>query len=531
MDKQLFERNVLALSKTDPLLCTRLSSALTSGGVYRFIESRSGQVIPALTSPGGAAHPLHSTVDPRKEGERLVSTLNEEGYIVFLGMGGGFGAEAALQRRGTKKVLALEYGADGLAELLSSRDYMSLFGDPRFRLLADPSKTELEAYILNSYIPAIHGGIRVFPLRARAGTDERFWSAGETIKNTIESVSRDYSAQAYFGKRWFSNIIRNLPLAEKQKTSIPPIKRAAICAAGPSLDLHLPFIKKERDSKDRPFLIASDTSLPALLRAGIKPDAVISIDCQHISYRHFFDPLPPETKLFLDLASPPPVAARTENRVFFSSAHPLSLYIGRFWRALPVLDTSGANVTYAALSLAENLGARSLSLYGADFSYPLGKTYVRGAYIYPYFERLQSRYAPVEAQHSAFLYRDSSLEKITPETGDWYYETKTLRFYRERARIKEAAINSVTAGRERSIFSSGPFRQSAADFLQDYQKAVKGLCSFDGLEKTGTEAELLTTLLPMAASIRRTKPALDSPELFDMVKSVSLEELSRVIHN
>ncbi|MDR2471894.1 MAG: DUF115 domain-containing protein [Treponema sp.] len=528
MNKQTFERNMLALSKTDPLLCTRLSSALTGGGVYRFIEARSGELIPALTGPGGGGRPLHSTVDPRREAERLAGTLHGEGCVVFLGLGGGFGAAAALERGDVKKVLAVEYGRDGLAELLSSRDYMPLLRDPRFRIALDPSGDELEAYLLSGYLPALHGGIRVFPLRARTAGESRFEEAAEAVKRAIEAVSRDYSVQAWFGKRWFSNIIRNLPLAEGQNVSVPPVRRALICAAGPSLEEAIPRIKKALGGGERPFLIACDTALPALLSAGVEPDAAVSIDCQHISCRHFFTAPPPGTRLFLDLSSPPPVAARTENRIFFSGGHPLARYISRVWRALPALDTSGANVTYAALSLAENLGARETVLYGADFSYPLGKTYARGTYIYPHFEGLQRRFTPVESLHSAFLFRDSSLEKTAPQDGGpWRYETAALRYYRDRTRRKEAAIRR--APRPPGIFASGPLRRSAGEFLSDYAWAVGALRSFDPPEDPGDAgaAEIITTLLPLAAALRGPDGGLDGRELFEAVRAHALGELAR----
>ncbi|MDR1144386.1 MAG: DUF115 domain-containing protein [Spirochaetaceae bacterium] len=546
MDKQIFERNVLALSKTDPRLCARLSAAVTTEGIYRFINSRTGDLIPALTERGGAARPLHSIVDPRREGARLVGTLAEEGYIVFLGLGGAFAPEAALKRSETQKVLVIEYGCNGVAELFGSRDYLELLQDPRFRLLLDPSGDEVEACLLNTYTPATDGGIRVFPLRTRTGPEERFNRAGEAIKRAIDAVSRDYSVQAFFGKRWFSNIIRNLSLAEAPAPAIPPIRQAAVCAAGPSLDTQFPLIKKNRNNT---FLIACDTSLPALLSAGIEPDGVISIDCQQISYRHFFKTIPPGTKLFLDLSSPPTVAAGTENRFFFSGGHPLGLFICREWRPFPVLDSSGANVTYAALSLALLLGAETITFYGADFSYPGGKTYARGTYIYPYFENLQSRYKPLESLHSAFLYRDSSLQKHEDQNRggpeNWYYDTQPLRFYRETVH-RRAASSGVTVenlaglprrgaspgSRKLSLLAPGPARRSAADFLVFLRESIGELTGFDGLSKgAGGERELLTTLLPLAAAIRRNSAAISPGELFQAVKAFSLQELSRIIHS
>ena len=535
MNKQIFERNLLALSKNDPVLCNRLTMAVTTKNIYRFLESRSGETIPALMEKDGSAHPLHSTVDPVREGERLVSTLSEEGYIVFLGLGGAFAAEAALKFGYTKKVLVVEYDCNGLAELLSSKDYCKLFQDQRFSLLADPDPEILEKYIIDNYIPAVNGGIRVFPLRVRTDADLRFNDAAEAVKNALDAVSRDYSVQAYFGKRWFSNIIRNLPLAQKQTSGISPIRKAVICAAGPSLEEQIPHIKELKANKKKQtesFIIATDTSLPVLLHSDVEPDAVVSIDCQNISYQHFFSILPKKTLLFLDLASPVLIASQTKNRIFFSGGHPLSLYICRLWRSLPVLDTSGANVTYTSLSLAENLGAKEYILFGNDFSYPLGKTYARGTYIYAFFEKKQSRYASIESQHSEFLYRDLSLKKNISKKNKWCYETDSLNFYREKVFQKEKALHESKTG-NLALFSSGPARQSACSFLEQYKNSIKKLNSFDPLiyqEKNET-AELLVTLLPLAAFYRRINPLYNTKELFNSIKTFCLEELEKINHS
>ena len=525
MDKNTFERNLLALSNNDPSLYSKLSSALTTKGLYRFIKARSGEIIPAITSSEGAALPLHSTVDPRREGERLIATLSNEGCLVFLGLGGAFAAETALTLNSAKKIIIVEYDCDGIAELLSSKDYIKLFSDPRVFLLFDPAPEELESFIVNNYLPALDGGIRVFPLRVRVDADKRFSFAADAVKDAIDKVSMDYSVQAYFGKRWFTNIIRNIFLAEKQTASIMPIRKALICAAGPSLEENFHEIKMQQTVHKKDLMvIAADTSLPALLHAGIEPDAVISIDCQHISYQHLFTKVPEKTLLFLDLASPPSIASRSENRVFFSGRHPFSLYINRYWRPLPLLDTSGANVTHAALSLAENLGAREITLYGADFSYPMGKTYARGAYIYPFFEKIQSRLVPLEAHHSGFLYRDHSLKKIIKNPGIWYYETKSLVFYREKAAEKTKNI-AESQYRERSFFSSGKARLGAFDFLREYFNSISELSSFNPV----LQNEPLSTLLPLAAFFRRINPSYNSEELFNAVKSCCLEELKKII--
>ncbi|GHU15702.1 hypothetical protein FACS1894163_03420 [Spirochaetia bacterium] len=558
MDKKYsFERNLLALSTTDPGLCSRLSGAETTLNRYKFLESRSGETIPAIMDAKGAAHPLHSLIDPRREGDRLVSTLKDEEFLIFLGIGGGFAIEAALERRETGRVLIIEYDINGMAELLCSREYLKIFGDPRVNLLVDSPTELLEQYILENYQPALSGGIRVLPLRSRTEFfPELFNRAGEAIQNALDQLSADYSVQAYFGTRWFSNIIRNLKQAEEQDGPISPIRRgkdgsrhAAIIAAGPSLDAQIPLLAEKRSSL---FLIAADTSLPALLHQGLEPDAVVSIDCQHISYYHFMWGLPSHIPLFLDLASPPLVASRSARPRFFSGGHPLTNYISHVWRPIPQVDTSGANVTYAALSLAENLGADRIDLYGADFSYPLGQVYARGTYIFPFFEKQQCRLAPLEGLFSNFLYR-SPLSKRGGENS-WYYETDTLRRYRERLEEKLTAFGPVVYAvpgrgapisirqqggqngpRDLRIFSSGRARISAADFLAEYRKGILILKPMKADLNTylrsldDDERLILTTLLPQAAAIRRRESGLAPAEIIERVRGYCVGEIDRII--
>jgi hypothetical protein len=549
-----FERYLLALSAHNPALCSRLSGAETTLGRYRFLEARSGEIVPALLDRAGAAHPLHSMVDPRREGERLVSTLRrDEGFLVFLGLGAAYAAEAALGRPGVSRVLTIEYDINGVAELFCSRECIAILGDPRFTLLVDPSPGDIEAAVLEQYRPALAGGIRTFPLRARTEQDAaRFGGAAAAIQRSIEKVSADYSVQAHFGGRWFANIIRNLAAAEAQNRSAAPVREAAICAAGPSLDEQIPLLAALRSRGRETCIISADTALPALLKNGIEPDAVVSIDCQHISYYHFIGAFPRHIPLFLDIASPPLLAGLSRFPFFFSGGHPLAIYISQNWRPLPLIDTSGGNVTYACLSLAEQLGANRVTVYGADFSYPGGRVYARGTYIYPFFEKQQNRFASLEALFSGFLYRGTFLP---PEDGGGagYYETAALRFYRkrfeEKARSMDAELIPVPgrgvpirvrranapAARLPRICAPGKPMTGSLEFLEHYRKAIEAL-PLPGAEDGAyayrlgrEESRILATLLPQAAALKRERPELTSGELIAAVKRRCAAEINRVL--
>ena len=527
--KVLFEKNLLVLSQRNPELASRLAGLGAGPSIYEFLKSRSGEIIPARLDSNGKAHPLHSLMDPVKEARRLIDS-SPGGFLVFLGLGAGHYAAAALEKDDSQMLLFIEYGIEGLAQLLYQRDYSSLFADRRFYLLVDPSGPELEQCILELYQPALYGGISVIPLRARTSFEQLFAQAGKTLEAAIGRVSADYSVQAHFGLRWFCNILKNLKHLEELQGALPvglpgevSGKRAAVTAAGPSLSLQIPQLQKRRQEL---FLIATDTSLPCLVSAGIKPDAVISIDCQHYSYYHFFQTLGEESILFLDLASPALLSSRCGRHCFFSGGHPLAAYVSLFFRPLSELDCSAGNVTAAAVSLAEKLGAREIELYGADYSYPLGLSYAKGAYIHSYFDARQNRLAPLEAQSSAFLYR-TALDKKIHADGSWYYESKTMSLYRQRLEEKSAAMEAklipvegmgakITVSKHGSSVSPPPAKRpqsagfgKAEDFLGRYKGALEKLASpgKNAAEYMASldneQRNILTGILPVAAALKK----------------------------
>jgi hypothetical protein len=222
------------------------------------------------------------------------------------------------------------------------------------------------------------------------------------------------------------------------------------------------------------------------------------------SYHHFFRRT--HIPLFLDLASPPLLAERSTETYFFSGGHPLSRYFSRYGLRIPELDTSGGNVTYAAVSLAEALGAETTGLYGADFAYPLGVTYARGTWLYPFYDKQQNRFAPTETYFSQLLYR-TPLEKRCAN-GTWYYETPVLAAYRARleerknsTRRRAAEKGAVFTSAYPAVVQSG--KTHGGTFLAEYRERLRSL-SFQN--PSAEDRIILTTLLPAAAALKRRNP-------------------------
>lgn len=557
MDRDIFERNLLALSVQDKDLCTRLTRSRTDGGHYSFIPARTGELVPALHDGSVQAVPLQSIMDPKREARRLLTTVQGPVFLVIFGLAGGDLVEAALEREDIQGILIVEFGTDGVAELLASRAYHHILGNRRVGLLVDPAHDDIGQALAARYQPAFCGGIRVLPIRQRTRCDQDHYNmATEAVREAISRLTGDYSVQAHFGRRWFANTLRNLPLAERAIPPLPSCRKAIIAAAGPSLEEGYRIMKdRDRDS----FLLASDTALQHLLARDIVPDGVISIDCQHISYLHLMERLPDSTRLFPDLASPHLVASRTGQPFFLASAHPFSRYIAKHWRSFPVVDSSGGNVTHAAVSLVLGLGATDIRIFGADYGYPRGEAYARGTYIHRLFSLSQTRTAPLAAQFHAFLHRDPGA-RMERYADSWRIATDTLDRYREALlssfsqapaciqlgstrtgslAFKDTAPEANTSGlgqqsfrRDIVLSGPGPAKTSCRTFLEDYRSALAALprpgTYFPEYlaSLNDTEREVFYTILPLAAHVRRVNPNDSARDLFDKLISLALGELA-----
>ena len=490
MNRTILDRNLLSLGSTDPFLAARIGRAEESRHV-RFLEARTGKPVAACGPPGDKPKILHSLFDPEREGLRLLETFPPDGFYLFLGFGCGYQVLPFLDRKEISQIVILETDLSLMKSIFGAVDLRNILLDPKVRFLVDPSPEELKNFILSSYFPALAGDLRTVFLRPRFELDEDFFQGSlQVIRESIDTLSDDFTVQTHFGKKWFINTLSNLEAAGRSVTVPVPRRTAVVTGAGPSLEDGIPEIRRRRGEV---LLIATDTSLPVLLGNNLVPDLVVSIDCQHITYNHFMAGYPKDVPLVLDLASPPVITKLTPKVSFFTSGHPFSQYVCSHWRRFPFIDTSGGNVSHAAVSLADRMGASRIFLYGSDFSYPEGKSYARGAYIYPYFASRETRFDGLESLFVHFLFRNRTIGAVR-DGKTLRYTTKPMISYKERLELASRHLRAelipvrgrgepitvhprldagVTSGPR--IFSSGTPRSGWRTFLESYRSELAGL--------------------------------------------------------
>lgn len=549
----VLQRNLLALSLHN-LLVVRKLSALPERQVderLQFVQAKTGELVPALNM-GSNLITLHSKFDPQREGQRFLELYEPNGVLLFLGLGAAFHIKPFLAKEDVSSIIILEESASLLRGILEKIDLHQLFIDPRVCLLLDISQKELKEYLISNYIPALLGDLKSIPLWPRFNANSSYFKeALKAVEATINEVADDYTVQAKFGKRWLANTLSNLAVAEGATTVLRPQAKVIITGAGPSLERSAKRIKQ---LKKEWFLIASDTSIPWLLQNDILPDCVLSIDCQQISYHHFLKGFPKHIPLVLDLASPPTLTRFSSKVIFFASNHPFSQFVNQYWRSFPQLDISGGNVGHAALSLACELGARQILLFGLDYACPEGKTYARGTYLYDYFNKIANRFSCLETLLLEIIFKNKIVAR-EKKANFITYITKPLFTYKTRLeeyikaqgmidRQQEGAIRLIVPKRNEAaladfgrIFCAGPPRCRVAEFLQFYQKGLLALPTpFNPVlnylqELERTQRDLWTTLFPTLAALRREKGATknDGASLLDQVRHYALNCLVKCL--
>ena len=382
MPGSLFSENFRLLDKLFPeaaalVACTKNSSSL------RCETSKNGSLIVSELFQD-RWYPLHSSVDPQKEAERGMERLPASGYLVCYGLGAGWHIRAAISAVKPRdgRILLLIDDPSRFRFLLSQFDFRDILSYPGLYLLISPGESVLANQITHTYLPGYHGNLTFFPLQGlTARLRNRYAEIIRGVQKGLDAVRRDFSVQAHFGLLWMRNVAANLPLLCREKNKdLQQIlagirgRKVIITGAGPGLVRQLEEIRRLSSGS---YLIATDTSLPVLLEAEICPDLVVNIDAQFYSTLHRVNPVSGEIPWILPVSASPALIRSLKNPRFFSSGHPLEQWICNRMK-IPSLDTAGGNVMQTALSLAERYGASAATVFGTDFSNPLGSSLCTG---------------------------------------------------------------------------------------------------------------------------------------------------------
>ncbi len=406
----IYQRNISFLSKHFPFLCGRILpvESITSCS-YR------SEPEPNIFYGG---RPFHSPTDPLREAQNLVKDLRvrKGTIIIFFGIGLGYHIEE-FKRRYTGEaeqatLLVVERSLEAFSLLVHHRDISFLAG---MRLFIGESSDIVQKFI-DTLGPLSFTGYRIIELRGNVDAfDSYYGKIAGYFRRIMTGKLSDLLTRLAFENLWIRNIIDNLCFLAGRR-SVRALrhtllgKPAMVINAGPSLLHQLDTLK---ELSPWMHLIAVDTVLEPLLRYGIEPDFVITLDAGFFNF-YDFHYLFTGTKnritscLVADMVAYPQILRNWKGELFFSETastlnkngaalverHPLLKEFGTFFTSADYLDCGGS-VSTTAVEFALHTGAHPVFVTGLDLAYSQFATHVNSSSHYNEYYKNANRLGPL----------------------------------------------------------------------------------------------------------------------------------------
>jgi hypothetical protein len=355
---EFFEPNVDVIQQRWPALAVRLLVEDTNVLQADLVEG-----LGSTLSINGIQ--LTSRHDRSREARLQADSLPVDSPVLHVyGTGLGDLQLELLERAGLQRLYVHILNGAVFALVLQLLDQQPWLGDPRVELMyaGDLPEIQLPFFALPSELVLADDFNAKIRDRLISEThltfnnrefDPRSPEIVERLQSSQALLRNDHDVAELFGSR--------------------PGQEVFVIATGPSLEQHFETLRGIRNQAERPLFICVDTAFRPLLKNGIRPDVVVSID-QRISTRH----LPPEntadiTLVYMPMLDPlvletwqgPRYGAYSASPIYQSMRSQLprgELYVG-------------GSVIHPAADLAVKMGAAQITLFGADFAFPGDKTH------------------------------------------------------------------------------------------------------------------------------------------------------------
>ncbi|MBA4368673.1 MAG: hypothetical protein C0403_13665, partial [Desulfobacterium sp.] len=320
---------------------------------------------------------LHDQNNPERETEQFLNMVpkNSTGVVTLIGMGLGYTPLALMRERSTVRHFVVFDLKPGIfLQALHVTDLSPILADPRLRLSIGPEPAVDQALSIASRALQLESIHTLKHLTSMTVDPEAYEKLGDKIFACVNEYNVAGATVSVFGKDFMANrfshltSIRHHYLLEKLQNEFKDVP-AILVAGGPSLDKNIHLLKK---AKDKAIIIAVDTVLPALLKNGITPDFMTSIDPEDFTHEKFVAVLPWAKDVSLICAawvSPKVPKIFPDNRVFWTFAGNRIESWLNYLLGGRVLTTGAKTVAHLNFIAATILGCNPMIFVGQDLAF------------------------------------------------------------------------------------------------------------------------------------------------------------------
>lgn len=391
----LFEKNVKFIEQRWPHLAELVVSpaAVKASPIsFEVVPSRlSGKPTLKLEVSNKKLY-IHSAYDPESEAQRWAQGLELKGirYLGVFGFGLGYHVQELTRAwPALDRIVVVEPSLGTLRAACAAVDLEQVFERGRVELtLVDSRPGEDHASSARRLEQCLGPLFRVGQLDAvqfvEFGPYPRlFLEEYRLLRSVCASLGRQVRINEntilFFSQMWPQNIFANLVYTATSPGVIRLFGRfqnrpGIVVSAGPSLNKNLHLL---REAKDRAVLLCVGTALRALLKEGIFPDLVVTLDGAEANYRHFAGLEVDVPLVFVPTAHYRILQEHRGIKFVVGSGNPLIEWVCRFTEPKGQLSMGGS-VAHSAFDLALRMRCDPIILVGQDLAYTDGLTHAKG---------------------------------------------------------------------------------------------------------------------------------------------------------
>lgn len=395
MDNSILNKNIEALKKYYPEIAEKTEKYISEKKISEniFIDKALDDSYIAGVVYKGRDWYLNSRYNPVKAAEDWTAqfeNINFQSLFVIMGLANGMYARKLLNiLSDTNKLLIYEPEAEIFFNIIEYVDISDVISDKRVYLVIDELNIELLTEVLVMKLDYSNMNILQY---ATLPNYEKIYAAKwrdvvEKIKDKVNNIVINRNTQISFKYELIDNMFSNYQDMVNQYT-INQIRYAfadidfestpaILVAAGPSLDNN---IKELAGAKGKAFIVAVDTALNSLAKAGIVPDMSITID-PHKPVSLFQAECMKNVPMIVSQYSNSDVIEVLNCKRFYSGEmdYMSGIYLEYGKEMAAPLETGGS-VANNAFSFLQYVGFKRIVLVGQDLAYTGNKAHTSSAY-------------------------------------------------------------------------------------------------------------------------------------------------------
>lgn len=390
MSKEIWEKNIAAMKKWYPAFVDMLSEKKDVKEELEVLleQSRDGETIFRVKKEKRLLYlgEKRNAKEPVQIFLERLGKLHKHAPVFLFGAGSGAYIRALVQH--TEKevnIVVYEPSITIFRTMLEETDLSEVISDRPIAFIVEGINESEFTPVMNRLLAVESLGFLKQEIHPgyRALFGELLVTYVRKLQRRAESMQVSYNTGVLFSKDIAQNILGNAKFicdgynTKRLADAIPHDGPAILVAAGPSLNKNIQELK---NAKNRAFILAVDTAVKPLMKAGIVPDAFFTID-------------PHKLLELVDIegAQQIPVIAPTSARyallerqkgkkIFYFDGYAVPLHIysmnkKEFWDV-----AGGGSVACYCFSLLYKMGFNTIILAGQDLAYTDNKSHADGTF-------------------------------------------------------------------------------------------------------------------------------------------------------